>query len=47
MYEIKQPFHSGYLQVSEIHQIYWEESGNPDGVPVIFFTRRAGRGGFA
>lgn len=36
MYEIKQPFHSGYLQVSEIHQIYWEESGNPDGVPVIF-----------
>ncbi|EJU55155.1 prolyl aminopeptidase [Neisseria meningitidis] len=44
MYEIKQPFHSGYLQVSEIHQIYWEESGNPDGVPVIFLHGGPGAG---
>lgn len=44
MYEIKQPFHSGYLQVSEIHQIYWEESGNPDGVPVIFLHGGSGAG---
>lgn len=26
---------SGQLRVSEIHEIYWEESGNPDGIPVV------------
>ena len=26
---------SGRLRVSDIHEIYWEESGNPKGVPVI------------
>jgi proline iminopeptidase len=26
---------SGYLRVSDLHEIYWEESGNPDGLPVI------------
>lgn len=26
---------SGRLRVSEIHEIYWEESGNPNGIPVI------------
>ncbi len=27
---------SGHLQVSELHRIYWEESGNPKGKPVLF-----------
>lgn len=26
---------SGMLRVSQLHEIYWEESGNPDGLPVI------------
>ena len=26
---------TGFLRVSELHEIYWEESGNPDGIPVI------------
>ncbi|MEO0550683.1 MAG: prolyl aminopeptidase [Pseudomonadota bacterium] len=26
---------SGFLRVSDLHEIYWEESGNPDGLPVI------------
>ena len=26
---------SGRVRVSEIHEIYWEESGNPGGIPVI------------
>jgi len=26
---------SGFLRVSELHEIYWEESGNPNGIPVI------------
>ncbi|WOR15463.1 prolyl aminopeptidase [Hyphomonas sp. FCG-A18] len=26
---------SGFLRVSDLHEVYWEESGNPDGLPVI------------
>lgn len=26
---------SGRLRVSEIHEIFWEESGNPNGIPVV------------
>ncbi len=26
---------AGRLQVSDLHEIYWEESGNPDGVPIV------------
>jgi proline iminopeptidase len=31
-----EPFQSGYLKVSEIHEIYYELSGNPEGKPVFF-----------
>lgn len=34
---------SGYLQVGA-HEIYWEESGNPKGVPVIFLHGGPGSG---
>ena len=26
---------SGFLRVDDLHEIYWEESGNPNGLPVI------------
>jgi len=26
---------SGFIRVSDLHEIYWEESGNPNGLPVI------------
>ncbi len=26
---------SGRLKVSSLHELYWEESGNPDGIPVV------------
>ncbi len=26
---------SGFMRVSDLHEIYWEESGNPNGLPVI------------
>ncbi len=26
---------TGFLRVSDLHEIYWEESGNPSGLPVI------------
>lgn len=30
------PYRQGMLQVDELHTIYWEECGNPDGIPVLF-----------
>lgn len=30
-----EPFNHGYLKVDDIHEIYWEECGNPAGVPII------------
>lgn len=44
MYPIQEPRRSGRLAVSDIHQIYWEESGNPQGVPVIFLHGGPGAG---
>ncbi len=29
------PYSSGYLDLDNGHQMYWEQSGNPDGVPVL------------
>ncbi|MEM9225082.1 MAG: prolyl aminopeptidase [Pseudomonadota bacterium] len=26
---------TGFLRVSDLHEVYWEESGNPNGLPVI------------
>ncbi|MDO4223546.1 MAG: prolyl aminopeptidase [Acinetobacter sp.] len=36
MYAITEPHLSGYLTVSDVHQIYYEVSGNPHGKPVVF-----------
>ncbi|MFO1427927.1 MAG: prolyl aminopeptidase [Steroidobacteraceae bacterium] len=35
---------SGYLRVSELHELYWEESGNPEGKPVVFLHGGPGGG---
>jgi len=35
---------SGWLRVSELHEIYWEESGNPAGKPVVFLHGGPGGG---
>lgn len=29
------PYSQGFLSVDDTHTLYWEQSGNPDGVPVI------------
>ena len=29
------PERTGHLKVSEIHEIYWEVAGNPEGIPVF------------
>lgn len=39
-----QPFRSGYLPVGSGHSIYFEESGNPNGKPVVFLHGGPGGG---
>ena len=36
LYPAIEPYNQGSLKVSDIHEIYYEESGNKDGNPVIF-----------
>jgi len=38
------PYEHGMLQVDQRHQLYWEQSGNPDGVPVVFLHGGPGGG---
>lgn len=38
------PYSSGYLKVSELHTLYWEQCGNPDGVPILFLHGGPGAG---
>ena len=44
LYPEIEPFDSGMLQVSDIHEIYWERVGNPDGIPVVFLHGGPGGG---
>lgn len=39
-----QPIRHGMLAVDELHTIYWEEVGNPDGIPVLFLHGGPGAG---
>jgi proline iminopeptidase len=39
-----QPNRQGMLKVDELHTIYWEEVGNPQGVPVLFLHGGPGAG---
>ena len=36
LYSEIEPFQSGWLKVSDIHEIYFEQSGKKDGKPVVF-----------
>jgi proline iminopeptidase len=44
LYPAIEPYRSGALQVDELHRLYWEECGNPDGVPVLFLHGGPGAG---
>jgi proline iminopeptidase len=39
-----EPARSGFLRVSPLHELYWEEAGNPAGKPVIFLHGGPGAG---
>jgi proline iminopeptidase len=38
------PYQQGFLKVSQLHEVYYEESGNPDGQPVVFVHGGPGAG---
>jgi proline iminopeptidase len=39
-----EPYRSGHLVVDDLHTLYWEECGNPQGVPVLFLHGGPGAG---
>lgn len=44
LYDPIEPYDSGHLQVSPVHQLYYEQCGNPDGKPVVFLHGGPGAG---
>ena len=39
-----EPYLTGYLPVETPHRLYWEQSGNPNGAPVVFLHGGPGAG---
>ena len=44
LYPDLEPFNTGRLKVSPVHELYYEESGNPKGKPVVFLHGGPGGG---
>lgn len=44
IYSEIEPYNTQYIQVDNIHKIYVEQSGNPDGIPIIFLHGGPGAG---
>ncbi|MDB9525617.1 prolyl aminopeptidase [Oscillatoria sp. CS-180] len=44
LYPPIEPYRTSFLQVSDLHTLYVEESGNPDGKPVVFLHGGPGGG---
>jgi proline iminopeptidase len=44
LYPEIEPYRSGWLRVSDVHEIYWEECGNPRGKPALFVHGGPGAG---
>ncbi len=38
------PYSSGFLAVDDVHNLYWEQSGNPDGIPILLLHGGPGAG---
>ncbi len=45
LYPEIEPFEHGMLPVSDLHEIYYEQCGNPEGKPVVFLHGGPGGGG--
>ncbi len=44
LFPITEPFNKGRLKVSDLHEIYYEEVGNPKGSPILFLHGGPGSG---
>jgi proline iminopeptidase len=44
LYPEIEPYSSGMLELDGLHRMYWEESGNPAGMPVVFLHGGPGAG---
>jgi len=44
LYPPIEPYRTGYLRVDPNHRVYFEESGNPRGKPVVFLHGGPGAG---
>ncbi|MBC3909047.1 prolyl aminopeptidase [Undibacterium umbellatum] len=44
LFPVIEPYRTGMLPVDDMHTLYWEESGNPNGQPVIFLHGGPGGG---
>jgi proline iminopeptidase len=44
LYPPIEPYRSGRLEVGDGHSLYWEQSGNPDGLPAVFLHGGPGAG---
>ena len=43
-YNVVSPYNTGYLKVDDLHTIYFEESGNPNGIPLLYIHGGPGAG---
>jgi len=44
LYPPIEPYDSGHINVSDVHQLYYEQCGNPNGKPVVFLHGGPGAG---
>ncbi len=44
LYPVIRPYRKGRLRVSPVHELYFEESGNPKGIPAVFLHGGPGAG---
>jgi len=44
LYDAIEPYESGHLRVSPVHELYYEQCGNPNGKPVVFLHGGPGAG---
>jgi proline iminopeptidase len=47
LYPEIEPYETGWLAVDDIHTLYWEQAGNPKGVPAVFLHGGPGSGAAA
>lgn len=44
LYDPTEPYDSGHIRVSDVHQLYYEQCGTPNGKPVVFLHGGPGAG---